>query len=400
MGGHQNIIGMNQTGLTAYNSTNGVVYANTITASNGVAVTNGGGGSSSPDIQGTSATASAVGVAKFPTADFVVTSGSVALEAGRRQTSLSYSNLSLTLSAGVITLAGFDATALSATNPAYIYMPSNATISQTVQYTLTANQTLTISNMTNNLLGQTTGIAVTSSFPVWVYLCTAADGTTLTLGVSGVPHLRQAPAVGTIGTPASAVATTQGSLFLASSVTVANYAANAVLCIGSFLLQMNSSNVYTAQALTNSDGIGQFNDNTLFTFPIGLKGASANGHFASNGGTAPVFSTDQIFYTVARNGTCTTYIDMDGDGGTDGAGAVQALLIVPYVGNSSLAHPQTYAISQGFAGGSAVLYRINPNGGSNQCYLIDTAAGVVQLSVYTNASRGVYAELNYLMSIA
>ncbi len=51
-----------------------------------------------------------------------------------------------------------------------------------------------------------------------------------------------------------------------------------------------------------NDGIGEFNEWTVFGFPTGQMGAAAGSHFLDHGGTAPAFREQNVWYTISRTG--------------------------------------------------------------------------------------------------
>jgi hypothetical protein len=69
---------------------------------------------------------------------------------------------------------------------------------------------------------------------------------------------------------------------------------------------------------------------TAFTMPLAQMGSASGTYTIANGGTSAVFSNNNNRYWVARTGQVTYQIHMNGDGGTDGSGAVTALISSPY----------------------------------------------------------------------
>lgn len=234
---------------------------------------------------------------------------------------------------GVFTVSGDDGTALSSSNPAEVYFADDSTPGYLSRFNITANQSFTddvgTSDIAGNLLGMSTGIATSVDIPVFLYAAT--DGTNITFGLSRVPNLRVAPAAASIGTPSSAVADTQGSLFLFDSVTVANYEANPVCLIGSFRMRMSASDDWTVQTLDDQDGCGRYNDTREFTVPTQHWGANSGTYTIPNGGTAAVFTTSNYFYCIKSNGQVEVRMYLTGDGGTDGSGAVSAQFTLPFI---------------------------------------------------------------------
>lgn len=244
----------------------------------------------------------------------------------------SFRNLSFTHSAGTLTVAGADGTALSATNPGYILMPSNATASRMALHTLTSNVTLTVSDMTGNIFNMTASTAYSNVFPVYFGFMADGSDENLVLVVSVLPNVTVSPSTSTdIGDPSAANADEQFSVFAASDITEADYTDKQICYIGGGSATKNASDVYTFAAINNEyEGTGKFNDVRIFTFANGLFGAGTNSPIKDNGGTAPVFSTTEKRYRIMRDGTIRFAWNFDGDGGTDGSGAVVSLIALPF----------------------------------------------------------------------
>lgn len=275
------------------------------------------------------------GVSHYKSADFTVDSSAfVALNPGAIPQL--FSNLSIAYNAGtgVFSVQGYDGTALSSSNPGIVWTQDSATPGRLRKYTITANQSFIDDNgasqIIGNLFGATTGVAITDDIPFFLYLATNDAQDTGIFGISRVPHMQVAPAVGFIGTPASAVADTQASLFLFSSVTVADYDANPVTCVGCFRMRMSALDDWTVQTLTTQEGIGKFYDGEVWTFPRGQFGAAAGKWFADNGGTAPNQNAPAGYaYSIQKDGSCRIYIAIPGIT-TAGVGAVNLKLTLPF----------------------------------------------------------------------
>lgn len=257
------------------------------------------------------------------------------IEAAIAASAQPWHNLGCSYSGGTFTIHGMDGTALAAANPAFVRFQSKATPGYNIVVSIEANQNFIddagASEIIGNLFGFTTSVAITVDVPFFIYACLADDGTTVTFGLSRIPNLTVAPVTASLGTPASAVADVQYGIFLFDSVTVADYDGNPVVCIGSIRMRMSASDDWTVQTLTTSDGIGQFQEHTNFTVMLGQFGAASGNWMMANGGTAPVWSTYSNYtYKLSRNGICSFAFSMTGDGGTDGAGAVAALVITPF----------------------------------------------------------------------
>jgi len=245
-------------------------------------------------------------------------------------------NLSFTHTAGVLTIAGADGTALSTTNPAYVTMASNVTPGRLVQHVITANQTLTASDMTGNTQGTTASIAWGEN--LLQYVCCFADSSdaNLVFGITRLPNLIITPASSAnIGDPSAANMNQQYGLFSFDDITESNYTSKAIGYIGSFRASKDASDAWTFTSLDVSDGAGQFNEARGLVFPTNQNGAAANTHFQDNGGTAPHFTTITMNYYIGLSGNIFVSVFQGGDGGTDGAGAVGLTMSTPFISRDS-----------------------------------------------------------------
>jgi hypothetical protein len=296
-------------------------------------------------------------------------------------------NLGVTYSAGAFTVCGADGTALSSTNPAFIYLQSKGTPGELVKYTVTANQSFIddagSSEIITNLFGATTGIAWAQDVPFFIYAVGNDSEDTIAFMLSRDPRASVSPAEASIGAPDDAVADTETSFFSFDSLDESVYDANPCLCIGSIRMRMSASDDWTVQTLTTKDGIGKFHESTKFTFPTAQNGAATGTFFHTNGGTAPLFTTNTYYYFIRRDGKCRVEIFLTGDPGTDGAGAVSARLSLPYV-DRGIAGATTW-------GGSAFVVGTGIAGTSRSWFQTVGAAyaGIIEgNAVCTNADFG------------
>jgi hypothetical protein len=124
---------------------------------------------------------------------------------------------------------------------------------------------------------------------------------------------------------------------------VANYDANPVVCLGSFRMRKNSSDDWTVQAFTAGDGFGRYQENRMFTVPLGVNGAAASTYFLDNGGTAPVPASSDYRYKISRDGMIYVNFHLEfGAAGTSGVGAVTLTAVLPLIKSTdtdTLTHP-------------------------------------------------------------
>ena len=380
-----------------------------VTASTGLSVSNGDGVAGDPTLSGIDATSSVKGVATFDENDFLVTAGDVALAERTRLKSPYVENLGIDYNGGtgVFSIQGAQA-ALSSTNPGYVGIPSKADPGEINVFEITADQNFIddvgASEIIGNLFGLTTSIAYAQDLPFYIYAVVNDDEDAVAFMISRIPHRTSAPAVGVIGAPDDAVADTQGSFWSLENIDETLYDTNPCVCIGSFRMQMSASDDWTVQTLDNADGIGQFQEGRNFTFSTGQFGSSTGTFMLPNGGTAPVFTTNNYQWTIDRTGFINIIYQLDGDGGTDGAGVVTLLMTVPLfgffggtgqqiVGNGFVVHTAgtvllgTYAF---FITGTASALRIS-SAGSTLATLFN--------SDFSNGSRTLAGVANYYASI-
>ena len=313
-------------------------------------------------------------------------------------------NLGVTYSGGTFTVTGANGTALSASNPAFVTFQSKANPGRLLTCSVEADQSFIddagASEIVGCLFGFSTGVAITVDVPFFIYAALADDGTTVSFALSRVPHHVVVPAVGLLGTPASAIADTQASMFFFDSVTVANYDGNPCVALGSVRARMSASDDWTIQTLATTDGIGQFQESTLFTVPLGQFGAVASTITLNNGGTAPVFTTTNAEYTISRDGTCIYEYYVDSDGGTDGAGAVTATMTTPYIaeGTNSFVH----LAQMRYAAGTTLIAQgslLTTSNGVTWRITGSTKAGAVQWSAFTAGDRRIFGAATYKVDI-
>lgn len=302
-------------------------------------------------------------------------------------------NLGFSYSSPTFTVHGSDGTALSATNPAYVVLPSRSSPSLKVVHTITTNYSFDddsgTSDITGNLFGLTTGVAYTQDLPFYLYAVTNDAEDNIEMMISRVPHRPDAPAVAKIGAPDDPVADTQGSFWCFNNIDETLYDDNACACLGAFRMRMSATDDWTVQSLGEDDGIGRFLDYFNFTLGAGQFGAATNSLFQANGGTAPIWTTQQAIYRISKSGIVTLHATCSTNT-TAGAGAVQAIMTLPFAFNII-----TGGVSS-LGGG----YFIDASTGvvfvqaANSCVFTSTAIASV-----TNANIGAgsfYTNLSYL----
>jgi hypothetical protein len=234
-------------------------------------------------------------------------------------------NLGMSISGGTLTISGADGTALSASNPAYVMMADRSSLGLFKIHKLTANQTMVTSGLNGYDVRFMTGFsgAVNRSLVFYVYLVTndAQDTPLFALGANPFQTLSPADTqMGYSGSPNNCDYTYSICLF--SSATLTSYDNNPAICVGSFQASYTAAGTsYSWTALTTTDGIGKFNENTPILMPAECGASATGSYFRNNGGTAPIFASNLVFYQMRLDGTCKITVRLDGVGSANGAGA-------------------------------------------------------------------------------
>lgn len=348
------------------------------------------------------------GSISFTNGNGVAGNPTVALNNRVRMQGVYWENLGITYSAGtgVFSITSADGSALSSSNPGIIVMPNKGAFGASLKYTVTANQSFIDDNgaseIIGNLFGLTTGVAFAQDVPFFIYAVTNDALDTIAFMISRIPNRTSSPAAANIGMPSSAVADIQSSFFSIDNVTAADYESNPCICIGSFRMRMSAADDWTVQTLAANDGIGQFQENQSFTLALGSFGAATGTYILANGGTAPVFTTNFLQYTLNRQGIVLLNYFLDGDGGADGAGVVITRMVVPFISASQNA----FAIGNGFASYAAgatneATYQFFDTAVPNVRFNIMTSAiANITNSLFTNGARTLSGNLTFLISTA
>lgn len=256
-------------------------------------------------------------------------------------------NLGLSLAAGTLTITDASGSALSADNCGWVSVPST-TAGRVVSLKVTAPASFNddvhaSSDLTNLGFGITESAAWGNDAPFFLYVVNRGNSNLDGADGSSVFALARSPCMYTSPSSANDIGDTgaiptndsQNVILILDDVTVANYTSLPMQLIGSIRMQWSAANTdWTVQTLGNTDGLGETALNNTFAtrwqMPQAQSGASAGTFWIANGGTAPTFSADQYKYELDRNGRCHVEYYSTGDGGTDGAGAVNARLSLPY----------------------------------------------------------------------
>jgi hypothetical protein len=319
----------------------------------------------------------------------------------------SYSNLGIAYSAGTFTVQGANGSALSSSNPAYVTLHSPSTPGNLVTIAVTANQTFTDAAGTNqisgNNFGVTAGVIWDEDVPFYLYAVVNDAANAIAFMISRVSNRAGAPGAANIGQAGSALATTQGSFFSLLAITVTDYEQNPAILIGSFRMRKTTAaNNWTVQAISAArDGIGEFQENQNFVFPVQQNGASAGTYMIANGGTAPNFTTQQYSYYVDSFGYCVINVFFNGDGGTAGAGAVNAQISLPLTSSyqALFGTPITHATFQINSTGTGAIFAAASPGLTTALFELSTGAGVAVTNAnFSAGARYIRGIMRYVIN--
>jgi len=259
----------------------------------------------------------------------------------------SWANLGVGYAAGTFTIFDEDGDALSATNKAFAKISSKDApgkkliVEITKPYRFRDDANGVASDIEGWYPFHNTGDDWDEDRPFFLYVITHDTPTSdPAFGISLCPTYRTSPAAALINTSASITSQDYVSMFLLdiddggyTAPTIANYDQNPCLLVGSFRMQITDTvnDDWTVTTLDNSDGIGHFQQDRIFTFPdTGVIGCSANSYFLPNGGTAPTGATARLYYYKVRlDGTVLCKVAYTGNANA-GVGAVTLQMGLPY----------------------------------------------------------------------
>ncbi len=323
-----------------------------------------------------------------------------------------YHNLDITLAANVLSVTGFGGTALSSTNPAFVNIPS-ATAGLTVSLRVTAAQTLQdAGHGTPQVLGRwgtTASVAWGSAMPIFIgAVQDQTDSTTARFFLTRDPTLKTTPAsTNNIGIGGTApVTSNQSNIVLFGTAANTSYDSKPCIILGSLRATLDNSvggSATIGALVAGRDGFGLFQSGYRFVMPSGQNGAASGAYLNTNGGTAPVFGTNQYVYEINTDGRCVVETFFNSDGGTDGAGAVAAQLALPYTIPAAGELSQTNQFL-GYTTGATTLTGAQTLVGiltANTSYVtlqyLDAAAlwTSITLAMYSNGARTIAAKLTF-----
>jgi len=144
-------------------------------------------------------------------------------------------------------------------------------------------------------------------------------------------------------------------------------------------MRMSASDDWTVQTLSNSDGIGQFQEGVQFAMPAGQFGNASGKYFQNNGGSAPAFTTSGFVYYIFMTNKI-EYYQAFVNCNSAGTGVVTLGQSMPFNSNDGgLQGPGAFDQA-----GAITLYQVSTLALGNNTVILP----------YTNAAAGAYLNNN------
>lgn len=308
--------------------------------------------------------------------------------------------LTLSLSAGIFKITCNNADCTGA-NPGYVVMPATT---QGQIITLRVDEATHLfeddagtSDIVGEEFGTTAGVAWGSDRPFFLYVVNSDDTDSgMAFAISPNPTAKQSPATTNIGYHGNAAATPSDTnfFFLTSTDVTATHNEKPALLIGSFVMTKSALDDWTVTAFTDYDGVGVYQNGVTFTMPTGQMGSASGKYMIDNGGTAPVFSSNYAAYSIGLDGQVYFEVYLNADGGTDGAGAVESQVAVPYDNYSSHVsnHGSAFVIYNAGGSSSLVVPRLEVGGSFIALYRV---GATLLNSDFPNGNRRIEATIRY-----
>ena len=302
-------------------------------------------------------------------------------------------NCEINYSAGTVTISGRGGAALAASNPCHIGIRSNSNGVVTTA-TFTSNITATdgaTSQTDSNLFG-ITDANWSSAMPM--FFGVVYNGTTPYFTLSRVPAVTTGPAATDICQLGDTDCDAQSDvMILTTGLTLASWVDLPITQVAWLQGTYATSGGAWTFAETPYTGFNNLWMARKFSMPVAQMGGSA-GYMADNAGTGPVFSDNEYTYWwVSQNHVCTN-VYLNGDGGTDGAGAVSAQLAIPYLfpsGTMTTIYPGAGRVNGAttITGVQAISGRILENTSLWEPYYFDASAVITAVTnaMFSNGAR-------------
>lgn len=239
-------------------------------------------------------------------------------------------NCGISVSGSTFTIAGYDVSSLSSTNPCVVAVRSNTAGRVALSY-FTSDVTFTYggsSDTDGNLFGIVDS-DWSNTMPFFIGVI--YNGTTPYFTISRVPLTVSGSASSDLCQKGDTDCDAQGDvMILASGLTLSSFTSLPITQVGWFDMTYATSTSSWAAAVTSKNGFNSDYEGVQFTFPKGQMGAVSGTHLHANGGSPPDFLSSYYNYYFNRSGIVTLFIYLDSDGGADGSGHVQVRVSIPY----------------------------------------------------------------------
>lgn len=309
-------------------------------------------------------------------------------------------NCGVTVSGSTITIAGYDGTALSATNPCVVAIRSSTAGNLSLAY-FTANISTTFgatSDTDGNNFGLTGAVNWENTLPMFLGVVNGSSVPFWT--ISRLPFTQTGAAATALCQEGDVDCDAQlDMLAMTTGLTLASEVDKPVTQVGWFDATYATTGGAWTFAATGKNGFNKNYTGVQFTMPLAQNGAATGTFFLASGGTAPLFTTNRYVYSIGSNGVVTALIDLEDDPGTDGAGAVTSLIALPLspVSTAGSYHGDGFTVSSigGAASVQNVLAQFSSSGYGAAFGLVETGGTNIQNGDFSNGGRYVIGKLSY-----
>lgn len=268
------------------------------------------------------------------TVKFKVDSATGATVAGLTQPGQT-ANCGISVSGSTLTISGYDATSLSASNPCVVAINGN-TSGQTELVYFTSNVTVTFgaaSNTDGNLFGLSAA-DWSNAMPFFIGVIT--DGTNKYFTIGRKPfYISDSASTGLCQKDDTDCDAELDVMILTTGLTLSSWVSKNITQVGWFRATYTSAT--TAWTFSASSSLTGFNfgyEGLGFNFPTGQMGADSGSNLDAGSDTVPTWATAgsiRYRYTIDRSGEVSIQYSTKAAGNaTNGTGGTQVKLMLPY----------------------------------------------------------------------
>ena len=303
-------------------------------------------------------------------------------------------NCAINYTAGTLTISGRGGRALSSTNPCAVGIVSNTT-NEVASAKFTANVTVTdgaTSQTDGNLFG-ITDANWASAMPLFVGVI--YDGTTPYFTLSRIPLTVSGAAAGDLCQLTDTDCDAQSDVMvLTTGLTLASWVNLPITQVGWIQATYATTGGAWTFAESSKTGFNQNWQGVKFAMPLAQMGAATGTYLTANGGTAPLFTTNEYTYQWVNDNLVCSELYLNGDPGTDGATAVASQVAMPYLfpsGTMTTIYPGFGRVNGAttITGAQTLSGRILENTSLWELYYLDASAVHTQVSnsFFSNGAR-------------